>query len=76
MSHIKKGDTVTVLSGAEKGKKGKVVRMIPKKGTAVVEGVNMKKKHQKPRQQGKKGQVIEIGMPIRISKLAGDKNKK
>ena len=76
MSHIKKGDTVTVLSGAEKGKKGKVVRMIPKKGTAVVEGVNMKKKHQKPRQQGKKGQVIEIGMSIRISKLAGDKNKK
>ncbi len=71
--HIKKGDNVVVLSGAEKGKKGKVIRMIPKKGTAVVEGLNMKKKHQKPRQQGKKGQVIDVGMPIRISKLASDK---
>ena len=59
-----------MLSGAEKGKKGKVARMIPKKGTAVIEGVNMKKKHQRPRQEGKKGQVIDIGMPIRISKLA------
>ena len=70
MAHIKKGDNVVVLSGAEKGKKGKVARMIPKKGTAVVEGVNMKKKHQRPRQEGKKGQVIDIGLPIRISKLA------
>lgn len=71
--HIKKGDNVIVLSGAEKGKKGKVARMIPKKGTAVVEGINMKKKHQRPRQEGKKGQVIDIGMPIRISKLAVSK---
>ena len=70
MSHIKKGDNVVVLSGAEKGKKGKVSRMMPKKGTAIVEGVNMKKKHQRPRQEGKKGQVIDIGMPIRVSKLA------
>ena len=70
MAHIKKGDNVVVLSGSEKGKKGKVARMIPKAGTAVVEGVNMKKKHQRPRQEGKKGQVIDIGMPIRISKLA------
>ena len=70
MSHIKKGDNVVVLSGNEKGKKGKIVRMIPKKGTAVVEGLNMKKKHQRPRQEGKKGQVIEIGMPMRVSKLA------
>lgn len=70
MAHIKKGDNVVVLSGAEKGKKGKVARMIPKKGTAVVEGINTKKKHQRPRQEGKKGQVIDISLPIRISKLA------
>ncbi len=68
--HIKKGDTVVVLSGNDKGKKGKVSHVMPKKGLAVVEGVNMKKKHQKPRQEGKKGQVIEVALPVAASKLA------
>lgn len=68
--HIKKGDTVVVLSGNSKGKKGKVEKVMPKKGTAVIEGLNMRKKHQRPRQEGKKGQTIEIAMPIRVSKLA------
>ncbi len=67
--HIKKGDDVVVLSGADKGKKGKVAHVMPKKGTAVVEGINMKKKHQKPRQEGKKGQTIEVSLPMRVSKL-------
>ena len=67
--HIKKGDTVVVLSGDDKGKKGKVAHVMPKKGTAVVEGINMKKKHQKPRQEGKKGQTIEVSLPVRVSKL-------
>ena len=67
--HIKKGDSVIVLSGDDKGKKGKVVHVMPKNGTAVVEGINMKKKHQKPRQEGKKGQTIEVSLPVRVSKL-------
>lgn len=67
--HIKKGDTVIVLSGDDKGKKGKVAHVMPKNGTAVVEGINMKKKHQKPRQEGKKGQTIEVSLPVRVSKL-------
>ena len=71
--HIKKGDTVVVLSGNDKGKKGKVAHVMPKKGTAVVEGLNMKKKHQRARQQGKKGQVIDVAMPMRVSKLAVSK---
>ena len=71
--HIKKGDTVVVLSGNDKGKKGKVSHVMPKSGLAVVEGVNMKKKHQKPRQEGKKGQVIEVSLPIAVSKLAVSK---
>ena len=75
--HIKKGDTVVVLSGADKGKKGKVAHVLPKKGTAVVEGVNMRKKHQRARAEGKKGQVIDIALPMRVSKLAlADKPKK
>ena len=67
--HIKKGDNVIVLSGDDKGKKGKVAHVMPKNGTAVVEGINMKKKHQKPRQEGKKGQTIEVSLPVRVSKL-------
>jgi large subunit ribosomal protein L24 len=71
MAHIKKGDNVVVLSGAEKGKKGKVVKMFPKRGLAVVEGVNMRKKHQRSRSdRSKKGQVIDIAMPLAASKLA------
>jgi large subunit ribosomal protein L24 len=77
MSTIKKGDMVLVLSGTDKGKKGKVVRMMPKDGLAVVEGVRMTKKHIRARKEGKKGEVVEIAMPIRVSKLAlADKSKK
>ena len=75
--HIKKGDEVVILSGDDKGKKGKVAHVMPKLGPAVVEGLNMRKKHQHARQDGKKGQVIEIAMPLRVSKLAlADKPKK
>lgn len=70
MAHIKKGDTVKVLSGADKGKKGKVAKMMPKRGLAIVEGVNMKKKHRRANREGKRGQVIDVALPVRISKLA------
>lgn len=70
MAHIKKGDTVKVLSGTDKGKKGKIAKMVPKRGLAIVEGINMKKKHRRANREGKRGQVIAIALPIRISKLA------
>jgi len=76
MAHIKKGDMVTVLSGDDKGKKGKVARMIPKRGLAVVEGVNMKKKHRRANREGARGQVIEIALPVRIAKLVRTDEKK
>ena len=56
--NIKKGDTVTVLSGEDKGKTAKVVKAFPAEGKVLVEGVNMTKKHERARQQGGKGQVI------------------
>lgn len=68
--HIKKGDNVVLLTGDDKGKKGKVEKIITKRGTAVVEGLNMKKRHQKARKEGAKGQVVEVAMPIRVSNLA------
>jgi|CXWL01.1.fsa_nt_gi large subunit ribosomal protein L24 len=74
--HIKKGDTVKVLSGESKGKSGKVLRAFPKLGLVLVEGINIVKRHQKPTRKDQKGQIIEKTMPIRASKVAlADKKK-
>ena len=67
--HVKKGDTVTVLSGEDKGKTAKVVKAFPALGKVLVEGVNMTKKHERSRQQGGKGQTVERAMPIYASKV-------
>ena len=56
---IKKDDTVIVLAGKDKGKTGKVIKAMPKEGRVIVEGVNMVKKHVKPRRQGETGGIIE-----------------
>jgi large subunit ribosomal protein L24 len=66
--HIKKGDTVKILSGADKGKTGKIIRSFPKLGRVVVEGVNLKKRHQRPRKAGEKGQIISFPAMIAASK--------
>lgn len=70
MANFKKGDTVVVLAGDDKGKKGKVLSVFPKEGKTLVEGINMKKDHIRPRQQGKKGQVIEKAAKVANSNLA------
>lgn len=62
--HIKKDDTVQVISGKDKGTVGKVLITFPKKGKIVVEGVNIKTKHIKPSQQNPKGQIIKVPAPI------------
>lgn len=67
--HIKKGDTVTVLTGNDKGKTGKVTETFPKLGLVVVEGVGMRKKHQKPRREGQKGQILDKQFPIHASNV-------
>lgn len=67
--HVKKGDTVVVLWGEEKGKTGKVMQVSPKSGLVLVEGVGFKKKHQRPRKEGQKGQIIDKHLPIRGSKV-------
>ena len=67
--HVKKGDTVYVLSGKDKGKKGKVIKVLPKKNKAIVEGVNMATKHQKPRPGIDQGGIIHVEAPIYTSKL-------
>jgi len=68
---IKKGDTVRILSGKDRGKTAKVLHSYPKIGRVIAEGVNIVKKHQKPRGgKGKKGQIIEKAMPISASAVA------
>ena len=57
--HVKTGDTVVILSGKDKGKKGKVLAVSPKEGKIIVEGCNMIKKHVKPRKMGDKGGIID-----------------
>ena len=66
---IKKGDEVVVLSGKDKGKKGKVIATLPKSGEVVVEKINMVSRHTKPRQQGQEGGIIPKEAPIYACKV-------
>ena len=68
---IKKGDTVQVLSGNDKGKTGEVLEVIPKTQKVVVKGVNIRKKHVKPRKQGEEGGILSVECSIPSSKVNG-----
>jgi large subunit ribosomal protein L24 len=61
---IKKGDQVLITSGKDKGRKGKVLEALPKQSRILVEGLNLRKKHVKPKKQGEKGQVVELPGPL------------
>ena len=67
--HVKKGDNVYVLSGKDKGRKGKVLTVIPSAGKVIVEGVNMSTKHKKPRKQGDPGGIIHQESAIYADKV-------
>ena len=64
---IHKGDTVLIISGKDRGKKGKVLRAFPRERKILVEGVNLIRKHQRPRKEGEKGQIIQLPKPIDVS---------
>lgn len=66
---IKKGDTVQILAGKDRGRTGKVAKAMPKDLKVIVEGMNIRKKHVRPRQQREKGQVIEIPGPLPLSSV-------
>ena len=68
--HVKKGDTVVVLSGRNAGTRGKVLRVLASKGTAIVERVNFRKKHTRPNpQKNQKGGILEREAPVNMAKL-------
>ncbi len=66
---IKKGDTVKVLSGNDKGKTGEVLEVIPKTQKVIVKGVNVRKRHVKPKRQGEEGGIIPVECSIDSSKV-------
>ena len=67
--NVKKGDTVVVLSGKDKGKQGKVSSTVPAEAKVVVEGVNMVTCHTKPRRQGEEGGIVRREAPLYASKV-------
>lgn len=67
---IKKGDTVEIITGKDKGKSGKVLRVFVKEDRAIVEGLNVVKKHQKRRSEQQQSGIVEKPAPINISNLA------
>lgn len=66
---VKKNDTVLIISGKYRGRTGKILKAFPKKDKVLIEGVNLRKKHQKPKKTGDKGEIVEIPAPIHISNV-------
>lgn len=66
---FKKGDPVIVITGKDKGKKGKIMQSFPEEDRVVVEGVNKMLRHVKPKREGEKGQRVEFNAPIHISNV-------
>ena len=67
--HVKTGDTVVILSGKDKGKKGKVLEVSPKEGKVIVEGLNIATKHVKPRRRGEQGGIVSAEAAMYASKV-------
>ena len=69
IAHVRKGDTVMVVAGKERGKRGKVLRVFPDKKRVVIERINMIKKHQRPTQKVRQGGIIEREGAIHLSNV-------
>lgn len=67
--YVKKNDTVLVITGKDKGKKGRIIAAYPRENRVLVEGVNMVKKHTKPNQKNPQGGIIEQEAPIHVSNV-------
>ena len=66
---VKKGDNVIIISGSDKGKRGKILKALPSLCKVVVEGVNMRKKAHKARKKGDPSQILDIAMPVDVSNV-------
>jgi len=68
--NIRTGDIVVILTGKDRGKKGKVVRVLPRQERVVVEGANIAKKHLKPTPQHPHGGIVEVPLPLHVSNVS------
>lgn len=66
---LKKNDNVLIISGKDRGRKGKIMKVLPKDGKIVVEGMNIHKRHRKPKRQGQKGEVVEFPAPLDVANV-------
>ncbi len=66
---IKKGDTIKIIVGKDKGKTGKVLKVLPKKNKVLIDGLNLYKKHVRPKRQGEKGEIVSVPRPLDISSV-------
>ncbi len=66
---IKKGDQILITKGKDKGRKGKVSKVLLKTNKIIVDGLNLKKKHIKPKKSGEKGQIIEMSFPLAVANV-------
>ena len=71
--HVKKGDNIIILAGKDKGKKGKILKAFPNEEKVLVEGINLKKVHQKAKKSGAKGEIVEKSFPVHVSNVKLDK---
>lgn len=67
--HVSKGDHVRVMRGDDKGKEGKILRVFPKTGRVVIEGVNIVKRHRRARKPEEKSEIVDMPAPVHASKL-------
>ena len=66
---LKKWDNVLIIAGKDKGRTGKIMRALPKESAVLIEGINLKKKHVRPKRQGEKGQIVEIPAVVDVSNI-------
>ncbi len=66
---LKTGDKIIIIAGKDKGKTGKIVKVLSKENKIVLDGLNMMKKHQRPRKSGEKGSMVDMSMPIHASNV-------
>jgi len=66
---IKKGDTIKIISGKDKNKTGKVLKVVPRRSKVLIEGLNLYKKHVKPKREGEKGETVLVPRPMDISNI-------
>lgn len=66
---IKRGDFVRVITGKDRGKSGKIIKLLPKSDKVVLDGLNLYKKHVRPKRQGEKGELVRVPRPMAISNV-------